>query len=62
MATRLTGVIRKTFLWLMIMPLVQVFNVGGVDYIIKPFEPEEVLARVKTHLHIRELTGRAKGA
>ncbi len=25
-------------------------NVGGVDYITKPFEQEEVLARVKTHL------------
>ncbi len=35
---------------------VQGFNVGGVDYIGKPFEPEEVLARVKTHLRLRELT------
>ncbi len=32
------------------------FNVGGVDYITKPFEPEEVLARVRTHLQLRELT------
>ncbi|NJD90308.1 MAG: response regulator [Geobacter sp.] len=31
------------------------FEVGGVDYIIKPFEKEEVLARVKTHLSIRQL-------
>ena len=26
------------------------FEVGGVDYIIKPFQPSTVLARVKTHL------------
>ncbi|BAP58131.1 sensory transduction histidine kinase [Thioploca ingrica] len=26
------------------------FQVGGIDYITKPFAPEEVLARVKTHL------------
>jgi signal transduction histidine kinase/CheY-like chemotaxis protein len=35
---------------------VQGFNAGGVDYITKPFEPEEVLARIKTHLRLRELT------
>ncbi len=35
---------------------VQGFDAGGVDYITKPFEPEEVLARVKTHLRLRELT------
>ena len=29
---------------------VKAFGVGGVDYISKPFEPEEVLARVATHL------------
>ncbi len=28
------------------------FDVGGVDYIQKPFQPQEVLARVKTHLTI----------
>jgi PAS domain S-box-containing protein len=28
------------------------FQIGGVDYITKPFSPEEVLARVKTHLTI----------
>jgi signal transduction histidine kinase len=32
------------------------FQMGGVDYITKPFQKEEVLARVKTHLTIRELT------
>jgi len=29
------------------------FNVGGVDYVAKPFQKEEVLARVKTHLKLR---------
>ena len=29
---------------------VKAFGVGGVDYISKPFEPEEVFARVATHL------------
>ena len=28
------------------------FSTGGVDYITKPFQKEEVLARVKTHLEI----------
>jgi PAS domain S-box-containing protein len=32
------------------------FSAGGVDYISKPFQPEEVLARIKTHLRLRELT------
>ncbi len=32
------------------------FQEGAVDYITKPFQPEEVLARVRTHLHLRELT------
>jgi signal transduction histidine kinase len=31
------------------------FNVGGVDYITKPIQPEEVLSRVQTHLTIRNL-------
>jgi len=31
------------------------FEVGGVDYITKSFQPEEVLARVKTHLMTRDL-------
>ncbi|OUD14474.1 response regulator [Thioflexithrix psekupsensis] len=31
------------------------FQVGGVDYITKPFEVEEVLARIKTHVSIRHL-------
>ncbi len=31
------------------------FEVGGVDYITKPFRAEEVLARVQTHLTIQRL-------
>lgn len=31
------------------------FNVGGVDYITKPFQHEEVLARINTHLTIQQL-------
>ena len=31
------------------------FAKGGVDYVTKPFQEQEVLARVKTHLHIRAL-------
>ncbi len=34
---------------------IQGFVVGGADYITKPFEPAEVLARVKTHLELRSL-------
>jgi PAS domain S-box-containing protein len=31
------------------------FQAGGIDYISKPFEESEVLARVKTHLHLHQL-------
>jgi DNA-binding NarL/FixJ family response regulator len=31
------------------------FEAGAVDFLTKPIQPEEVLARVQTHLHIREL-------
>lgn len=34
---------------------VKAFQVGGVDYITKPFQVEEVLARLDTHLTIRNL-------
>jgi PAS domain S-box-containing protein len=32
------------------------FQAGAVDYITKPFQAEEVLARVTTHLRLRQLT------
>lgn len=32
------------------------FGLGAVDYITKPFQQEEVLARVKLHLQLRNLT------
>jgi serine phosphatase RsbU (regulator of sigma subunit) len=34
---------------------VKAFTVGGVDYVTKPFQVEEVLARVETHLALRNL-------
>ncbi|CAK0742870.1 two-component system, sensor histidine kinase and response regulator [Gammaproteobacteria bacterium] len=34
---------------------VRAFTSGGVDFIAKPFEPEEVLARVCTHLTLRSV-------
>ncbi len=34
---------------------VQAFTVGGVDYITKPFQVKEVLARIQTHLTLRFL-------
>ncbi len=34
---------------------VKAFSAGGVDYITKPFQQEEVLSRVKTHLRLRYL-------
>jgi len=37
------------------------FVAGGVDYITKPFQVEEVLARVETHLALRRLQKQIKG-
>ncbi len=34
---------------------VEGFNLGAVDFVTKPFQPEEVLARVKTHLTLKAL-------
>ena len=34
---------------------VRAFEAGGVDYITKPFQVEEVIARVKTHLSLQKL-------
>jgi DNA-binding NtrC family response regulator len=39
-----------------IKTLVAGFQAGGVDYVIKPFQPEEVVSRVATHLQISRLT------
>ncbi|MFX4236610.1 hybrid sensor histidine kinase/response regulator, partial [Aliarcobacter butzleri] len=33
---------------------IKAFENGGIDYITKPFEKEEVLARIKTQLNIFE--------
>jgi putative two-component system response regulator len=34
---------------------VRAFSVGCVDYVTKPFQPEEVQARVQTHLRLRSM-------
>jgi len=41
---------------------VQAFAVGGVDYVTKPFQGEEVLARVETHLALRRLQNQLQDA
>ncbi len=35
--------------------IVKGFNLGGADYLTKPFNQEEVCARIKTHLHFQLL-------
>ncbi len=37
------------------MDKVKALSVGGVDYITKPFQADEVLARIETHMKIRNL-------
>lgn len=39
-----------------ITSLVEGFRVGGVDYITKPFQTEEVLTRIANHLRLSQLT------
>jgi len=34
---------------------IKAFDAGGVDYVAKPFQIEEVLARVKTHIILRKM-------
>jgi diguanylate cyclase (GGDEF)-like protein/PAS domain S-box-containing protein len=41
---------------------VRAFAAGGVDYVTKPFQPDELLARVKTHLTLRAAQRKAKQA
>ena len=43
-----------------VLDKVKAFSVGGVDYITKPFQEEEVLARVSTHLAIQNLQNNLK--
>jgi diguanylate cyclase (GGDEF)-like protein len=38
-----------------VLNMVKAFAVGGVDYVLKPFRPIEVLARVRTHTMLRQL-------
>ncbi len=38
-----------------VLDKVKAFGVGGVDYVTKPFQAQEVLARIKTHLNIQAL-------
>ncbi len=42
------------------MDKVRAFNVGGVDYVTKPFQFEEVNARVSTHLELRRQRSKLK--
>ncbi|MCC6142193.1 MAG: response regulator, partial [Candidatus Hydrogenedentes bacterium] len=37
------------------MDKVKAFNAGGVDYVTKPFQMQEVIARIETHLTIHHL-------
>lgn len=41
--------------WSDVFDKVKAFAVGGVDYITKPFQIEEAIARIKTHLTICSL-------
>jgi diguanylate cyclase (GGDEF)-like protein/PAS domain S-box-containing protein len=41
---------------------IRAFAAGGVDYVTKPFQPEELLARVRTHLTLRAAQRNAKQA
>ena len=41
--------------------IVRGLEAGGADYIKKPFKPNEVLARIRTHLHNRALIKRMEG-
>ena len=41
-----------------VLDKVKAFSLGAVDYITKPFQAEEVLARVETHLTLRGLQRR----
>ena len=40
------------------MDKIKGFEAGAVDYITKPFQVEEVLVRVKTHMELRKIQNR----
>ena len=42
--------------------IVDAFDIGVVDYVIKPIQLEELLARMRTHLHNSQLTSSAYNA
>ncbi|WP_428738644.1 GGDEF domain-containing response regulator [Sulfurimonas sp.] len=35
--------------------IVEGFDIGGNDYIVKPFNAKELIARIQTHLHVHQL-------
>lgn len=37
--------------------IVKGFDIGGVDYVTKPFHSAELLARIKTHIELKTLRG-----
>lgn len=37
--------------------VVKGFDMGGVDYVTKPFNPPELLARIRTHIEVQTLRG-----
>jgi DNA-binding response OmpR family regulator len=40
--------------------IIKGFESGGVDYVTKPFNPYELLARIKTHLRLRDALKKLK--
>lgn len=42
--------------------LIDAFAAGAIDYVTKPFQVQELLARVKTHLKLKDITDRLRQA
>ncbi len=42
--------------------IIQGFKVGAVDYVTKPFRPEELTARVNTHIRLKKTISELKNA